>query len=355
MIAIFCATPYHLLTAINMKLTVLREKETDLYIVGNFADAKDISVLIQKENIFKDIKYMDVSDFNALDKKNYAYKLWVRFKKYLNYEKELARYVDLIEKKYQAIYYASRNQYSDYVIKHFNDKNNDLKVCVFEDGLGEYFNADSRKPARYKRLIFSILGFPSKIYEYEEIWLYRPEACVSIEDREKLRKLPSIIDSGLEGQSVLSRVFQCNGKIYEKIILFEQDYKIEQQAFSKVLSLVESSRVILKTHPRKDTGLDLGVNVFKEKNIPWEINCLSQNMKEKVLISINSTACFTPKFIFNQEPTIILLYKIFETGYKEDPLIMGYLIKKLKESYAEPTKIIIPQTISELEEQLLIV
>lgn len=352
MIAIFCATPYQIFTAVNMKMGMLRDKETDLYIVGNFSNAEDICNRLRSKKIFSDVRLMKIYDYNALDKRSRSYRLWKRFVKYVNKEDELCKYVNLEGKRYNNIYYASRNQFTDYVIHHFNKINKNLKISVFEDGLGEYMNADSRKPSGLKRIAYRMLGLPNKIYEYDELWLYRPEACSKIKDYKKIKKINT--DSFVENDTrdILLEVFQYDDQINERFIIFEQDYSVELDAFKNIIELLGPGDIIVKPHPRKETGLKVGANIFINKNVPWEIICMSQSMQDKVLISINSAACFTPKLIFDQEPVVILLYKIFPTGYPEDEPNMDNMVLKLKEIYRDKQRIMLPLSIESMNEEL---
>lgn len=88
-------------------------------------------------------------------------------------------------------------------------------------------------------------------------------------------------------------------------------------------------------------------------NIPWEIYNFYNKLEKKILISYNSTACFTPKIIYDEEPTIIMLFKIKELGIKNENYNDAFL-KNIKKIYKDPQKIIIPTTFFELKKVVAI-
>lgn len=81
-----------------------------------------------------------------------------------------------------------------------------------------------------------------------------------------------------------------------------------------------------------------------------EIIELKQAFDDKVLISIISTACLTPKMIFGEEPYVILLYKLFENNDTRWTCIDNFM-KCVQKLYCQ-NKFFIPLNIEELKELL---
>lgn len=69
----------------------------------------------------------------------------------------------------------------------------------------------------------------------------------------------------------------------------------------------------------------------------------------KILMSVFSSACIMPKIMFDEEPFVILLYKLIdvsdETAINSDIIDLVY---KVKESYQNPERFVIPETFEEL-------
>ena len=81
--------------------------------------------------------------------------------------------------------------------------------------------------------------------------------------------------------------------------------------------------------------------------IPWELFCQQYVDDDSVLIAISSTACFTPKIIYDMEPTVILLEKLFDNDTNRG--VSGYF-ESVKGIYKDKSKVFIPESIEELQE-----
>ena len=77
-----------------------------------------------------------------------------------------------------------------------------------------------------------------------------------------------------------------------------------------------------------------------------EVLCIHQDFTDKILITFFSTAVFTPKMLYGQEPTIILMYKAFGStvniNHKDD------LCKSIVSTYNDKSKVIVPESLEEL-------
>ncbi|WP_407370233.1 hypothetical protein, partial [Carnobacterium sp.] len=107
--------------------------------------------------------------------------------------------------------------------------------------------------------------------------------------------------------------------------------------------------IIVKLHPRtKNMELRNEIKEFKS-TMPFEIFNLNNSMKDKVLISVFSTACLNPKIMFNEEPIVILLFKLLDlstmTNFNKTTYDIAY---NVKESYTSK-RFFIPETTEELE------
>jgi hypothetical protein len=75
-----------------------------------------------------------------------------------------------------------------------------------------------------------------------------------------------------------------------------------------------------------------------------------EDIDDRCLVSINSTALFNPKLLFDQEPYIIFVYKLVKLFY--DWSLFEGTIKLFVEEYRDKEKIMIPESIEELREYL---
>lgn len=91
----------------------------------------------------------------------------------------------------------------------------------------------------------------------------------------------------------------------------------------------------------------------------WEyaISFLSpQELDNKIIIGYPTTIMITPKGLFNREPYIISLHRIFRQSVfvkvHDNPDIYTDYLDCLKKKYTNPEKVIFPETIEEFREVL---
>ena len=70
------------------------------------------------------------------------------------------------------------------------------------------------------------------------------------------------------------------------------------------------------------------------------------------MIGYCSTALITPKFIFDEEPIVICLYKLAEFHNKGKAREIDNVFMRLRESYKRKERVNIPENIIELENML---
>ena len=73
-----------------------------------------------------------------------------------------------------------------------------------------------------------------------------------------------------------------------------------------------------------------------------------QNMSDKKLIAWDSTAVLTPKLFFNEEPEVVLMYRIFKVKKEALNPETDRLYTSFRESYDKIEHFSIPQTYEEL-------
>ena len=87
----------------------------------------------------------------------------------------------------------------------------------------------------------------------------------------------------------------------------------------------------------------------------WEIMCANIDFSNKILISHCSTALYTPKFIFDQEPIVIFLFDMLVDDVLQSLNQMHafeIFVDRLKETYRDKEKVFLPKSKEELLEYL---
>ena len=115
---------------------------------------------------------------------------------------------------------------------------------------------------------------------------------------------------------------------------------------------IGKDELVVKMHPASK-NINYPDNVLKFfDRIPFELIMDSYSMDNKILISIFSTACFSPKSLMDEEPYIILTYRIMKNWFSINSQYLE-LIEQVKDSYKKPEKIMIPDSIEELTKDIL--
>lgn len=352
MIAFFCSTPYQIFTAINIKLNKYQNSKADIYILNHFEYSEKMSVSIENSRIFNEVISLDVYNFSRKFSKNTITRYYNYSCTFLLQKKILKKYFHDI-KYYEKIFLT----YPDVIIQLFiiNNKKKypNSKIFMYEDGLNTYYKYEESN-SLLKKIFKKIYKSSDVIDFYDQYLLFKPELS-NLKFKEKLQKIPNINSEDTNFVRKLNSIFEYDQtkNIIEKVILFEQPYPVElinekSEFLFKQIGNACNSNSIMKVHPRSKKKYK-DINTFHDKTIPWEVIVLNENIEDKVLISVFSTACFTPKLILDKEPIVIFLYKLIEI--KQEILIdnnLMELVEKFKYSYRDKSKIIIPETYDEL-------
>ena len=348
--AFFTTVPFTILEAVSY---VIQNDITDadLYLSCVFKDARETGERIRKSGVFKNV--FIVEDVLL------TYPITVE--KCVAVVKNCRKIIsDMSSKHYDFAYYNN----SGYLVNSIfytgvYKANKDAKHIFLEHAHYSYLNRYSDKPWYLKPLI-NLCGLKcldgSKL---DKIYLYEPELSTVKQDApvERLKKIDAENETLREK---LNDIFGYSPQQDEfknkKIIIMEQGklkVDFDKEAFwNKVFDCINKDISIIKPHPRqKNSSLGKsGIDVCSNTTLPWEIVCLNNDLSNKVQITIFSQACISPKLIFDQEPTVIFLYKLLPVGY--DYLGQGLLefADSIGNWYRDKNKYFIPETFEELSE-----
>lgn len=140
----------------------------------------------------------------------------------------------------------------------------------------------------------------------------------------------------------------CLDKTERKIIVDMENSLI------KVLSTKFGKDFFIKLHPRDDLNCYSEYNIL-DSSVPWEVMITQNgNIDDYLLVGINSTALITPKLVFDYEPSLLILEKVFkywEVGAKKHTVERTYILfEELRNTYRVPEKVQIPDSYAELYE-----
>ena len=357
----FCTSTFQLLPIIS--LAVQRKEQADLYIDPDFDNACNYAERIRELNIFCNVIVIDsksiYSKFFTTDK-GLLYKIQTALS-YLKVD-EIAKKVLLENIRYKNMFVSSSGYFPRIV--HFYYIKNDIstEIIYFDDGIGSYIENHAIKTVLPERLIRRILFGKRATVFSQNSFLFSPDLFHLINEHAQLSvsAIPKIWEKD-QYRKLLNTIFSVseNFQISEEVIILDQP-KYEIVNNSDIDSLIELYRlltdfcdvknIIIKQHPRcKDKTID-GFNYFKDTGIPFECICMNIDMDKKILITYESTSVVTPKLLFNQEPVVILLYKLIKAkagGY--NTTFEDAFFSKVKKTYSNKQKFYIPQNIEDLK------
>jgi len=350
-----CRTPYQILNGINILKNDFRGELCDLY-VWNLNEA-DYREELEKSGVFREIHFYDVTDtyhFTGKNKIDY-FKNYIHY--YMNCEKIVTESFSLKEEKYDNMFLSFPGDFQLAIYFKYKKINPDLKLHMYEDGTFTYsFFGSARK--------FSLKGLFTKVFlgmslekEYKSVYTYMPEVCEVVCPTIEKRKI--VFDMSMA--DCYNRLFNFNredGEFSGREILFldqpyGEDVLEKSGKILKAIADISGRDVTVKLHPRNDNVSQYdGYEIYKGKS-PLEIINMNFDLSEAVFVSVISTACFTPKLIYDREPYIILLYKLINN--EEILKINGAsfaFAERVKKAYRNPERFFVPETEAELLEIL---
>jgi hypothetical protein len=351
-IAYICSTPYQLLVTINMKLTLHKFEDVDIFILNHFKKASERAKTIEGLNIFHKVKLVESQNFANTFATNKVFRYFRRLSNYLRYRNIVEKIFSLENSIYDEVYFSIPEAIIEIALKELYIRNPNIKIHLFEDGTGGY-STKIFKQGIFKKLLNKITGFEKVTNEYDSIMVFKPE-LFSGKTSIPIKKIPNLDPSNNDLKNLINTVFEFRDEyiIDQKIIFLEQPINHIVGLNSRIKDIADiilKSDYIVKLHPRSNSEEYENHKIYKANSIPWELLCLNSNIDKKIIISYFSTAAITNKILFDKEPIVIFLFELEElkSTYKIPPLFKEF-VEKFKETYRDQSKVFIPENLLEL-------
>jgi len=266
----------------------------------------------------------------------------------------------LKDKKYDSVYYNVDGWlYNSIIYNGLKKSGHPFKNIFVENGLNPYITSYDTKEW-YLRLFINLNGMTCMDGRFiDERYVFEPD-MIGVRQSGVIKKIDKIDVEDSFVRDNLNRTFRYNKETDsfrgKDIIIIEQAPRKEPidmvTLWRRVGSCLDGSRVIIKSHPRQaDSELrKLGYDVYDRYTIPWEVSVMNENVNDKTMICIFSTACVNPKVMFDQEPRVIMLYKLIGRDYSFFGEGMLGFVDKVRKSYRDPSRFFIPESWEEFED-----
>ena len=355
MVCFFASTKFQIINAVNI---VLQDKlDADLYIINEYIydNCSELSQKIKAEKIFNNVKLIETDIFNC----NTSSTRINTFKLYLNCGKVVKSF--LLREEYEKIYFCTNSLIERLVRFYFlNAGAPSTKFIMYDEGVASYMGIMETAGRFAERVVRYILFGKKSLNTVFNKCLYVPEFYCKFNDSQygTVAKIEPI-DIESSAMSIYNRIFDFkeNGCMKEKFIFLDTVHKRAlkkdaQVGYEKIIENIfnmTKDNLIIKSHPSDKSSRIDGVKYFDNSDYPFEIIAANSDINDKILITLSSTASVTPKIIFDKEPVVILLYKMFSDSLLEWNDYYDTFFQKVKESYKSKNRFFIPKTYDEFE------
>lgn len=340
------ATSYQLFNAINITEQDQKFNSTELVFIqsnNKFSQSIDIKYL---RNIFSNVYIVN----------------------YHNYEKRIHKFIYTIysllrkdcfgtyfKKSYDEVFISGTEIISKIVATKVISKY--TKLYYYEDGLASYESVLKKQTKKLNDLPIRIICGYDPFSKCEGLYVYEPELVRVNSYLKRVIAIKKINKS--TNYTVLYKRMYKNLKITDlynrRIIFFNAwfesipQYALQSQLVQLISEIFMKDQYVIKTHPNENVST---INCIESEFIftreSFEVANYYKYFGNSILISIISTACFTPKLIYNEEPIIILLFKLYQQKFG---MWLEYdeVISNIAKCYKDQSKIYMPATIEEYE------
>nr|MBQ6241087.1 hypothetical protein [Lachnospiraceae bacterium] len=349
-----CTTSFQIWGAVAFQLA--NRWKADILVFDDLNGYREIAEGLRQTGLFEEV--IPVPFYGSLKGKNRRSAIAARMLTAGSYTDKL---VDS-RTAYERLYTSSAAVSKTVVIRGLSKRLDRAGIVVYDDGLGSYSEKGRIRTgsARFRKLK-KMLGWEEPLEHPEKIMLYEPELYHATEGI-PVERMPKIVLTS-ESKALLRTIFGESEEellVEQQVMLFDTfrlpDPKEEivtlDRVFEQIAEICGNDNVILKEHPRSLAHSTVGVPRFSRAEVPMElIYAHQEDLSDRILVGLNSTALFTPRMLFDAEPYLILLYRMTS----QDPAVRekrdAYL-GKMTGMYRDGSRVAIPETPEELEQVL---
>ena len=211
--------------------------------------------------------------------------------------------------------------------------------------------------------MYYLLGYKYEGDYLQDLYMYNPDLAFNNE----IIKMIPIGSAQEEDIMYIKSVLEVDNILQyrTKGIYFENDFRStefegvdEKQIIDLLYKSLGKDQLTVRMHPRNPKDKYQFQNYIIDQNSKnsWEdILIALDNLNDLVLITLNSTAVFTPKMIYGKEPVIVILGKMIMNEYSYQPWAQNFwddkysrFVQRICENYNNKKKVIIPESFEEM-------
>ncbi|WP_426644274.1 hypothetical protein P5491_004155 [Priestia megaterium] len=351
---------FMLLSAIQLKLTVLKDSDVDIIITDYSNNSNVICRNLSETNIFHKVIHSPVK--HIYKGGNLAKKVFKTLRIFEN-EQTVKKRFSLDKLDYDELFISTIDIIANQLFKAIKKNNNKLVCNRYEEGYSTYTIQNDYKILEKITSLISVIDKKFAIVDsIQNLYLFDPELYVQ-KNNYKLKKIPSLSRGDLELKKVINSTFgydDTKNDFNSKYIIFEESFVVEKEPipdydiFKEIIEILGKENVTLKLHPRnpQDRFSKCGYKVSTVKDVPWEIIQFNNDFRDKVLITISSGSTINSKSFFEEPIRTIALFKCIKpTPRLITPDFLLY-IDRMQQKYGKG-ELAIPESKEQLYEELV--
>lgn len=345
--AYIASVPLHLLVAMQM-VKQKQIKDCDLYYVPTSNNARELLDAVGKTGVFRSV--------TMLPNINIEYPITIRQCVKIAWNRFGAR-KRLKGKWYDVVYYNTDGWLLNSIV-YSSLSNKRAKNIFVENGINPYITPYDTKAWYLRFFIHCNLMTCMDGRFIKERYVFEP-SLISVPQSGRIRRIQKLDREDAVLRNRVNQIFGYDSKLDsfegKRILIMEQGPRKEPidmpGLWRRVSRYICKEETIVKSHPRqKESALrELGFDMYERYTIPWEVLTLNQNMNEKTLFCIFSSSCVNPKLMYDEEPRIVLLYKLLGMDYSFFGEGMIRFVEGVGSLYRDKSRVFIPETWEELE------
>lgn len=355
-----CATPLQLMTAINLRVSKLVNDDVTLYILDHSHMHEEMYKKARSAKLFTKVIPLKTKSFNKhwLQKYKIARYL-VKAVEYLSHERISAKIANDTT-KYDKFWVSFMDRSSWLMFLSYKKRNRNLELNFFEDGVGSYQLLTVKQNSLDKKLSH-LLGHKSVFEEMQALYLYEPSLAINtLYPSVEVKALPKISGENMKGllNEIFSFEFSDLELLKNRYIFFDSPFPLDE-IHKKQLEIIGffvkklEGSFCVKLHPSTLLKNEEYGSYTSSIETSMEMLCMNNDVSNNVFISVLSTVGVAPKLMFDQKPVVIFLYKIISLDkLKQVGSHFFTFIENFKNTYVDPDRIFIPESMEELEEIL---
>ncbi len=322
-------TVYQLFNVINMRLNNIITQNSVLILTDHTPMLHSYIPNLKSSKLFSEVKYIINLSWN---KKFSLYSLEEQTDVFDHPEISLSKITGWDNIKFnrcKKLYISNL----DVMVRLVSNINCDFELIRYEDGTLNYVG-DIKLQDEAKNYIQKFKVIHERI---REEYLYTPE-LIQYNSSYIYRIIPTINKNNLDYKSIFNFIFNYKAIDIPSVIFLEHNFhedgwkNNEFEYIYITLEIAKNTPVAVKPHPRSKVSR-IKLYGLSDKTIPvqweypFELILLNNDMKDKFLITMHSTAALSNKIIFNEDTNIILLHKgiLWEHTYVFETNLENYL------------------------------